>query len=346
MQQLAAAEPPDATALPPARGPWRGRSVAAFALGALILALLIYYSELDAIHEHMGALGWSSPLVLLPYLIVNVFDTLGWRCTLPPVAAARVPFVSLYLTRMAGEAVNSLTPTATVGGEPVKAHVLRAFGVSASDGLASVVIAKTALTVSQITFILIGLAALFDRLERRPLGAALLAVLLVLAAAFVMLMVRMQRRGPTSTVWGWLRRVVPRATFVARLESRAQAIDVRLAEFYRIEGPAFRRATLFHLVGWLLGVIEVWLVMVLIGEPLTWRDALIIEALAQPIRAAALVIPGGLGAQEVGGVALCSFLGIAEPVGLTLWLLKRGREFVFDGVGLVYLTRRAAVAPR
>src|SRR5205807_1740958 len=164
--------------------------------------------------EYMGTLGWISPLVLLPYLIVNVFDTLGWRCTLPPAVAARVPFVSLYLTRMAGEAVNSLT--VAVGGEPVKAHLLRAFGVSGSDGLASVVIAKTALTASQITLVLIGIAALFDRFERRALGAVWLAFLVVAAIGFVMLMVRVQRRGPVVTVWGWLRRLVPRAAIVGR----------------------------------------------------------------------------------------------------------------------------------
>jgi uncharacterized membrane protein YbhN (UPF0104 family) len=88
------------------------------------------------------------------------------------------------------------------------------------------------------------------------------------------------------------------------------------------------------------------LFMTLLGEPISLRDALIVEALPQPIRAVALIIPGGLGAQEVGGVALCSFLGIPEAAGVALWLLKRGRELVFDAVGLVYLTRRTAMHPR
>lgn len=342
MRQLAAAEPSDAAAPAPAGRGWR-RSLAALALGALILALFIYYSDLDEIDDHMGALGWSAPLVLLPYLIINIFDTLGWRCTLP-AAGARVPFVSLYLARMAGEAVNSLT--VAVGGEPVKAHLLRRFGVSGSDGLASVVIAKTALTVSQIALVLLGIAALFDRLERRALGAVWLALLLVAAIAFVALMVRLQRRGPLITLWGWLGRLAPRAAFVARLEASAQAIDARLAEFYGHQGPAFRRATLLHLIGWLLGIVEVWAIMALIGAPIAWRDALIIEALAQPIRATSLVIPGGLGTQEVGGVALCAFLGMTEGVGATLWLLRRGRELVFDAVGLLYLARWAAPPAR
>ena len=88
-----------------------------------------------------------------------------------------------------------------------------------------------------------------------------------------------------------------------------------------------------------IGVTEVALIMYLIGAPVSWLDALIIEALSQPIRAAAVVIPGGLGTQEWGGVALCRMIGMPEDVGATLLLLKRGRELVLDGVGLAYLVR-------
>ena len=323
----------------PARSRRRGRQALAFGVGAVLLALVVYYAGLGQIVRRLQELGWRAPLVLVPYLIVNIFDTTGWRRTLPRDVAKRVPFFALYLTRMAGEAVNSLTPTAAIGGEPVKAHLLRAWGVPAPDSIASVVIAKTALTVSQITFVLIGLAALFDRLERRAAGAVWLSLLLAVAVAFTVFVVRLQRRGPVVTVWRWLHKIMPNAPIVARLEAKAEAIDERLSEFY-VERAAFRSAALWHLGGWLLGVFEVWLFMALIGEPIALSEALIIEALAQPIRAAALFIPGGLGAQEIGGVALCKFLGIPEAAGVTLWLLKRARELVFDGVGVLYLMRR------
>src|SRR5262249_24128260 len=158
--------------------------------------------------------------------------------------AARVPFSSLYLVRMAGEALNSITPTATVGGEPVKAHLLRAFGISGSDALASVVIAKTALTVSQSAFVLVGLAALFGRLQRHVAGTVCVVLLVLVCAVFTLLLVRVQRRGPASTVWRWTRRLAPRSALVAGLEARAVAIDERLADFYRVERGSFLRATL------------------------------------------------------------------------------------------------------
>ncbi len=329
-------------AAPPPPGVRRGRSVAAAIAGALLLALVIYYAGVEPVLERLRALSWAAPLIILPYVIINVCDTLGWRQTLPPRVAVRVPFNVLYLVRMAGEAVNSITPTATVGGEPLKVHLLRAWGVTSADGVASVVIAKTALTLAQIAFILVGLSAFFDTIDQGALGAAVLGLLLVVSLGFALLLVRLQRRGPAATIWRWLRRVVPRARFVARLEQRARAIDERLADFYGDEQGAFLRATFWHFAAWMLGVGEVWLVMTLIGEPVGWEKALVIEALSQPIRAAALIIPGGLGAQEAGGVALCHALGVPEAGAATLWLLKRARELFFDGIGLAYLTHQTA----
>jgi uncharacterized membrane protein YbhN (UPF0104 family) len=129
---------------------------------------------------------------------------------------------------------------------------------------------------------------------------------------------------------------------VARLESAVATLDQRLADFYHVESGSFFKAASWNFVGWLGGVVETQVMLTLIGHPISWLDALVIEALAQPIRAAAIIIPGGLGTQELGGVWLCTFLGMPEPVAVTLWLLKRAREVTFDGLGLLYLARKTA----
>src|SRR5437899_8287788 len=133
MQPSAPAWMPEPSA-GPSPGARTGRRIAAVLLGTVLLALLVSYAGLTPVLARFQALGWAAPLVLLPYTVINVLDTNGWRCTLP--GGSRIPFSSLYLVRMAGEAVNSITPTAAVGGEPVKAHLLRAFVVSGSDALA------------------------------------------------------------------------------------------------------------------------------------------------------------------------------------------------------------------
>jgi putative membrane protein len=335
-----AAEPPAGPARATSAG--RRRQAAALLAGAGLLGLLLYYTGLEELLARLGQLGWSAPLVLVPFAVINVCTTIAWRWVFPARAAARVPLAHLYLVRMAGEAVNSITPTATVGGEPVKVQLLRPWGVGASDGMASVVIAKTTLTVAQIAFILIGLVLLFERLHMRLVGVLWVGLLIVVAAGFTLLLVRLQSRGPTTTVWRWLRRIAPRARLLERLEPKAHEIDERLADFYRMERGAALSSTLLNLLGWLLGALEVQLMMYLIGAPVSLGDALMVEALSQPIRATAILVPGALGTQEIGGTALCTFLGIAEADGAALWLLKRARETIFDAVGVLYLARRTA----
>ena len=66
-------------------------------------------------------------------------------------------------------------------------------------------------------------------------------------------------------------------------------------------------------------------------------DALIIETMIQPMSAAGLIIPGAVGVQEAGGVYLCRLLGLDDAAGLTLMALRRGREMLFNLVGLTAL---------
>lgn len=320
----------------------RIRTAVAVGVGLLLLAFLLYHAGLEAVWERLRILGWWSPLILLPYAVIGLVDALGWRVTLPAVWRRRVPMTSIYMARMAGEAVNSVTPTAAVGGEPVKAYLLRAWGVPGGDAMASVVIAKTALTAAQSIFTAIGLGAGLFYIGKPRVALAFLVGLVVLSAGFTLLLVWVQRRNPATAVLRWLRRFAPRSAFLARFEGPVAALDERLADFYHVERGAFVSASVWNFVGWILGVVEVQVMLTLIGHPVTWLEALIIEALAQPIRAAAIIIPGGIGTQELGGVWLCTQLQIPEPVAITLWLLKRARELVFDGIGLIYLARTTA----
>ena len=326
-------DPPAAERPPRAN---RARTAATIAVGVGLLAFLLHHAGLDQVLVHLRTMGWAAPLVVGPYLFIALVDALGWRRTLH----TRVPLHALYLIRMAGEAVNSVTPTATLGGEPLKAYLLRHWGVPGSEGLASLVIARTALTLSQSLFVVLGIAALFVRMGRPTLGAAWMVGLLGVTAGLTFTLVHFQSKNPAGVAWRMVRRLAPRSRRVARFESVAAAIDERLADFYRIERHSFAQGCAWHFLGWLLGVGEVLLFMWLIGSPIGWLDALVIEALGQPIRAVAIIIPGGIGAQEVGGVALCKFLGMDEVEAVTLWLLKRARETLFDLVGLAYLTRR------
>src|SRR5260370_17619756 len=79
---------------------------------------------------------------------------LGGGCAVPRGAA---PVHRLFGARLAGEALNLVTAVGSVGGEAVKAWLIRR-DVAYAESVPSVVIAKTTMTIAQALFLLVGVA--------------------------------------------------------------------------------------------------------------------------------------------------------------------------------------------
>ena len=316
--------------------------------GFTLLGLLVWNVGITEVTHYLYQIGWFAPLLLLPYLGVAWCDAKGWACAIPvPAQTLRVPVWRLSLARLAGEAINNLTPTANLGGEPVKVYLLRTHGIAADAGLASVVVAKTALTVSQIVFILLGLPFFLYRLGWIRRDWWILVPLFVLAYGFVSLLIRWQRQGLMEKAIGLFKWLLPRWQTLDHWEEGARRIDAHLLSFYDGNTRGFLASTFYHFLGWLLGAVEIWFFLFLMGVPIAPADALIIEAMVQPFGAAALIVPGALGVREAGGVFLCRLLGLDEGAGLTLMALVRVREAVYNLVGLAVIARfSGALLPR
>ena len=92
--------------------------------------------------------------------------------------------------------------------------------------------------------------------------------------------------------------------------------------------PRFLTALLVHLAFWFLGAVEVLVALNLMGYPVSYLDAVVVESLGQAVRAAGFLIPGALGVQEAGFIAVCAVFGIPAPAAVALSLVKRVPEIV------------------
>ncbi|MBI3770950.1 MAG: flippase-like domain-containing protein [Deltaproteobacteria bacterium] len=331
-----AALPPEGGGTPSRRAIWQW---ALMAFGFALLAALVYQAGPRRLTDHLRALGWWAPVIFLPYAFSSLFDAAGWRTTF---GHARPGLGLLYVVRLIGDSVNNVTPTAYLGGEPVKAYVLQRFGIPLADGMTSVILAKSALTIAQIAFVILGVALLF--LQRGVTWATISLLLAFLAAgtAVTLLLVRWQRRGLVGSIAGGIGRFFPRASMAARLRARADEIDGKLRAFYEARSGAAVTSVALHLIGWIAGAAEVYAIMTLIDHPVGCLAAVVIDALAQPTRLLGILVPAALGVQEAGGMLIFGLLGLPPDLGLTLMLLKRVREMGFNALGLALLARLGA----
>src|SRR5467141_4733239 len=142
---------------------WRTARMLMLVSGATLLAILVWRNDPEAILHSIRQLSWRLLIVIaFPFTLVNVCDTLGWRFAF---RNDRVPFGSLFSARLAGEAFNMTTPTASVGGEAVKAWFIRPY-VPLAESLPSVVIAKTTITIAQALYLATGLVVAMTVLPR------------------------------------------------------------------------------------------------------------------------------------------------------------------------------------
>jgi len=314
--------------------------VALLLLGALTLSALIWHIGIERIYEAVAQLGPAAMLaILLPSLLMYILEAYGWRVTFG-AWAKDVPFWRVLAIRTAGEVVNMTTPTAYVGGEPLKAFLLKRQGVPLVEGLASVVTAKTTMTIAQILFILIGIGLGFWLLGAggsagQTIMAGLLSVGLLLFGVGAFIVV--QRQGMFSWMLKVLRRIGLRPHYLESREEKLLELDRTIAHFYTHRRAAFLLSTGLFLLGWLAEALEVFVMVLCLGQPITVMSAVAIGALSVFIKGGTFFIPGSLGAQDAGNLFLLTAFGYGEVTGIIFALLRRFREFVWIALGLVCL---------
>lgn len=308
-------------------------------LGLLTLLGLVWHIGPDRIIEASSRLGPMALIViLLPSLLMYLLEAYGWRLTLG-AHAVRLSFVRLLSVRTAGEVVNMTTPAAYVGGEPLKAYLLRPYGISLVDGLASVVLAKTVMTITQVLFIVlgIGLAVLIiGGAGSQQMGAAAVVSVGLLAfgvGAFVLV----QSRGLFTILLTMLRAVRLRIGYLEQREQKLRDLDRTISAFYTRQRGRFALSAGVFFLGWMAEALEVYAILYYLGGSADIATSIAVGGLSVLIKGGTFFIPGSLGAQEGGNLALLLAFGYADTTGITFALLRRLREIVWIVIGLVCL---------
>jgi putative membrane protein len=301
-------------------------------LGLAVFASFLARAGVGEILRTVGDLGWLAPLVLVPYLLVYVADASGWWSAFGPEGPG-VGWLGCFRIRWAGEAVNNVVPTAYVGGEAVKVYLLHKRGLPLARATAGSVISKSVQTLAQLLFIS-SAALVFYRIGPAEGGfrAGMLGVMLG-GLTVVVGLFWLQRRGLFDSLSRALATLRIRPAALERRREALSRVDRAIGAFYLHHRGHFLRCLGAHLGGWLLDPLEIFLVAQLLHFPITWWQALAVEAFVSVAKILGLFVPGALGIQESGIVFLCRAAGLEDAFGLAYALIRRGREVAFALVG-------------
>lgn len=305
--------------------------------GVVVLGGLLWHIGLLRIWETVERVGLVAfCVILVPFLVVYLLDTYGWSLTLGQWAS-RVGFVRLFMVRMAGEAINVTTPTAMLGGEPMKAYLLTRYEVPMVEGLASVVTAKTIMTLAQILYMVLGLSATFWLIGGTGYNVLVAFVSVGLLGFGVFLFLVVQRYGLGRGLLTVADTCRIRSQRLEGYRPRLLELDRTIHTFYGQRRRAFVLSLGVHFVAWLMELFEVYAILYFLGVEVGWLTSFAIAAMTALIKGSVSFVPGGLGLQEGGYLVFLVALGYGEVTGITFAVIRRIREILWILIGLLFL---------
>ncbi|WP_437539187.1 lysylphosphatidylglycerol synthase domain-containing protein [Sorangium sp. So ce726] len=336
---------------------WLGVAVAAAALWSTLRG-----ADLPSVAALIASVGAPMmALALVPNLVARLLQAEASRRvfdTCHPASGRPAPFSRYLALTLSTEALNMSVPAGAALSESVTFYLLHRWcGIPGPQGVAGIAARRALIVLANAAYVAIALALGFGHLERasRPLiggpglpwlvvlsGLGLLAVALALGGALLSGTV-------ASRVFAWLKRL-PGQRVKAYFEAREAAFSAtdRHAAALGERRSALAAAALLLLGMWLAEGAETYFFLRLLGVDVSFAEVLSFEVVLALLRAAAFMVPAGLGVQDAGYVAFLTALGVpaAATVGAAFVLIKRAKELVWIGLGLlVFFGGRAAFRP-
>jgi uncharacterized protein (TIRG00374 family) len=289
---------------------------------------------------------WLVPFFLLE-IIPDLLHTAGWAACFQGYQR-RLRLWQLYGIRLAGSAINQVTPTAALGGEVVKVLLLEPT-LPRAQATAAVIIDKASIALAQIFYLTFGLVYALGHL---PLSSELQWTLgLTTGLIFLGLLgfIASQRYGLLSKVVSRVSRLKYAPPKLHQLSQHVAPLDAQLMAYYTTHPWRFGGSLLLHVAAFVCAGSKTYVLLrLLLGHRAPgWFEALMLAMAVTALDQMFFLVPARLGTLEGTRVLVLSAVGITKVVGLTFGLIARLDSLFWNGIGLliyVLCTRRTFLA--
>lgn len=312
-------------------------------LGFGFLAYLVWTLGVGRLWRELASLGWGLIPLLLGEGVAEMIHTIGWRrCLSGPLRA--LPWSFLFRVRMAGYAINYLTPTAALGGELTKAGLLASRG-SGPEAVSGVLIGKVCFALAHLVFVALGSIVIAWQVK---LPAALCVAMLVssaLVSGGIIAFLLLQKFGRLGALIRWLAARGLGGSLVQGAAGRITAVDDVMKQFYREHPVDLPLAICWHLVGYSVGIAQTWWFFRLLHLEAPLSVAAGAWILGMWFDLLTFAIPLNLGTLEGTRIFAFNAIGYNALMGMTYGLAQRLAQLLWAGVGLLFyaaLMARAA----
>ena len=311
-------------------------------VGLLLFAYFVRKAGVSLIFENIKRLGAGFILIIAISSIRHTVRSLAWtKCFESPYS---LRFRDAFAARIMGDALGNIIPLASIAvAEPSKAALVTN-RVPLMASLSALALENIFYSLSVVIFIFSGITTLLLSFSLpKPLRIACAAALAVtfLIVPFGYFIIRKQLKFLSGSMSFLAERGIARAWMANKGIPRAATLEERIYGFYsRNRGrliPIFLLEVCFHLTG----VTEIYVTLSFISDvPPTLLTAFILESVNRIINVVFKFMPLRAGFDEGGTEMLSKILGFTKNIGVTLAIVRKGRDIFWAAIGVALLVRR------
>ncbi len=325
---------------------WTGRALAILlALGGVFLfGFLVYLSGPKEVLRQLVSVGWAGFLAAWGSVLLGLlFWAMSWSALLRG-AGLEVPFRRLFSPLLAGFAITYITPSAYLGGEPVRAYwVAKDHGFSMTQVMATVVVERLLAGVAVLLFFSVGGVLVLTQPGVSSADKYAIALGLGTMAFFILLGVWAVARKAhwLSSLLRALGRLIPMRGWLARAAAKVAETEAEIHQAFTYYLPFTVLSFLFQLLGVLVTYLRPQLFFYFTQRALfSFAELSLYFTLSTFINAFLWISPGGLGLTDGGRVGVFTLLGVPASAGMAFNVVFRLAETLTAGLGVMLLVRR------
>ena len=300
---------------------------------SLILGLILFIGSIQqaGVESVIQAIKIFPISAILAVFFINftaifIVGTLRWKIIIEAKNSHKTSFNKLLRAKLAGFTVSYITPSVLVGGEPVRAYIIKEeSGYGWEKSFASVLIDQAIYFFSLFLFMVFGflfLAHYFSLPVSVFYGFGfIIATSLIIFYLFYSRIIKRNSDGHGFFIFIIKTTRLDKIKFIKRKLENIKNMENIIAEFFNKKNAVFAYALLLALLEVFLYVITVWLIIQTLGETI---DLAYSSAIFFIITLANFIpIPGSLGSFETSLLFIFDLLNLGKSNGFAFSLIFR-----------------------
>ncbi len=277
---------------------------------------------------------------LINFAAIFVIGTFRWKIIIEAQNSHKISVWKVLRAKLAGFAVSYITPSVLVGGEPIRAYMIKEesdYGWEKS--FASVIIDQAIYFFVLFLFMIIGFVFLIDHFSL-PTSIFYGFVFIIISAVFFFYLFYSRIINDNSDGHGFFMFIIKttkldKIQFVKKKEKSIERMERIIAQFFKKETGIFMKAFFLATAEILLYLVTIWIIILYLGSTIDFvfsTAIFFIFTLANFIP-----IPGSLGSFEASLTFIFNLLGIGKSSGFAFSLIFRSINIALVVLGLAAL---------